>query len=168
MKKWPCEPTTLVSALSPRCGALKSRSAARFVRCLNLPATFALLLLDNSYHHAEWLTPASFRGTSGNSQHPNRQAAARMYRDFAYSLFISFAGAILFLLVDRLEHNGPVASSLKFLILFVSSVVIMHRLRPYGAIAVLALNKLGERSAMSTWPNTTPSICYLSRALRLI
>ena len=104
----------------------------RFVRCLNLPATFALLLLDNSYHHDEWLTPASFRGTSGNSQHPNRQAAARMYRDFAYSLFISFAGAILFLLVDRLEHNGPVASFLKFLILFVSSVVIIHRLRPYG------------------------------------
>jgi hypothetical protein len=55
-----------------------------------------------------------------------------MYYDFAYAFFISLAGSILFLLVDKHERNRSVAGLLKFLLLFVSSVVIMHRLRPYG------------------------------------
>jgi hypothetical protein len=55
-----------------------------------------------------------------------------MYYDFVYSLIISFTGAILFLFVDRFEPNHTIAGLLKFLVLFVSSVAIMHRLRPYG------------------------------------
>jgi hypothetical protein len=55
-----------------------------------------------------------------------------MYYDFAYSLIISFAGAVLFLIVDRNEPNRTVAGLLKFLVLFVSSVVVMHKMRPYG------------------------------------
>jgi hypothetical protein len=54
------------------------------------------------------------------------------YDDFLYSLIISFAGAALFLLVDRLEPNRAMGGLLKFLVLFVSGVVIMHRLRSYG------------------------------------
>jgi hypothetical protein len=53
-----------------------------------------------------------------------------MYDDLAYSLAISIAGAALFLFVDRVESNRLMAALLKFLVLFVSSVVIMHRLRP--------------------------------------
>jgi hypothetical protein len=49
-----------------------------------------------------------------------------------YAFALSIAGAILFLLVDRYEPHGPTARLLKFLILFVSGVAIMHKLRPYG------------------------------------
>jgi hypothetical protein len=55
-----------------------------------------------------------------------------MYNDFVYSFVVSFTGAILFLLVDKHEPNRIAARLLKFLLLFVSSVVVMHRLRPYG------------------------------------
>lgn len=55
-----------------------------------------------------------------------------MHYDLLYALIISFAGSFLFLLVDKYEPNGTVAGLLKFLVLFVSSVVILHRLRPYG------------------------------------
>jgi hypothetical protein len=51
--------------------------------------------------------------------------------DLVYSLSISFAGATLFLFVDRYERNRTMAGLLKFLVLFVSSVIIMERLRPY-------------------------------------
>jgi hypothetical protein len=55
-----------------------------------------------------------------------------MYLDAFYSLAIGFAGAILFVLVDKYEPDGPMARLLKFLLLFISMVAIFHRLRPYG------------------------------------
>jgi hypothetical protein len=54
-----------------------------------------------------------------------------MHDDLAHSFAVSIAGATLFLFVDRLEPNRPLAALLKFLVVFVSGVVIMHRLRPY-------------------------------------
>jgi hypothetical protein len=51
--------------------------------------------------------------------------------DLVYSLVISLIGAILFLFVDRLESNRALATLLKFLVLFVSGIIIMQRLRPY-------------------------------------
>ena len=55
-----------------------------------------------------------------------------MYSDVLYSFTIGFVGAILFLLVDKYEPEGPLARLLKFLILFVASVAILHKLQPYG------------------------------------
>ena len=55
-----------------------------------------------------------------------------MYSDVLYSFAIGFVGAILFLLVDRYEPDGPMARLMKFLILFVAGVAILHKLRPYG------------------------------------
>jgi hypothetical protein len=51
---------------------------------------------------------------------------------FVVSFAIGFVGAILFLLVDKFEPAGPMARLLKFLVLFVSSVAILHKLHPYG------------------------------------
>jgi hypothetical protein len=58
-----------------------------------------------------------------------------MYSDWFYSFIIGVAGAILFLLVDWYEPDGPMARLLEFLILFVAGVAILHKLHPY----VLAL-----------------------------
>jgi hypothetical protein len=55
-----------------------------------------------------------------------------MYSDVVYSLIIGFVGAILFLLVDKYEPDGPIARLLKFLILLVAGVAILHKLHPYG------------------------------------
>jgi hypothetical protein len=55
-----------------------------------------------------------------------------MYSDVLYSLTIGFVGAILFLLVDKYESEGPLARLPKFLILFVAGVAILHKLQPYG------------------------------------
>ena len=41
-------------------------------------------------------------------------------------------GAILFLLVDKYEPDGLMARLLKFLVLFVAAVAIMHKLQPFG------------------------------------
>ena len=49
-----------------------------------------------------------------------------------YSFTIGFVGAILFLLVDKYEPEGPLARLLKFLILFVAGVATLHKLQPYG------------------------------------
>ena len=38
----------------------------------------------------------------------------------------------MFVLVDKYEPEGPMARILKFLVLLVSSVAIMHKLQPYG------------------------------------
>jgi hypothetical protein len=54
-----------------------------------------------------------------------------MFFDFAYSFAISIAGAILFLLVDRYERNHIWGATLKFWVVFVSSVIVMERLGPY-------------------------------------
>jgi hypothetical protein len=55
-----------------------------------------------------------------------------MYPNLFYSFIIGVVGAILFLLVDRYEPDGPMARLLKFLILFVAGVAILHKLQPYG------------------------------------
>jgi hypothetical protein len=54
-----------------------------------------------------------------------------MYLDWYYSFIIGFVGAILFLLVDKYEPEGPMARLLKFLILFVGGIAILHKLHPY-------------------------------------
>ena len=55
-----------------------------------------------------------------------------MYSDLLYLFIIGFVGAILCLLVDKYEPEGPLARLLKFLILFVAGVAILHKLQPYG------------------------------------
>jgi hypothetical protein len=53
-----------------------------------------------------------------------------MYSNVFYSFAIGFVGAILFVLVDKYEPDGPMARLLKFLVLFVSGVAILHKLKP--------------------------------------
>jgi len=55
-----------------------------------------------------------------------------MDQAFIESFVIAFVGAILFLLVDKHEGDGPIARLLKFLVLFVAAVAIMHKLQPFG------------------------------------
>ena len=55
-----------------------------------------------------------------------------MSSDLIYAFALSIAGAILFLLVDKYEPHGPTVRLLKFLILFVSGVAIVHKLHLYG------------------------------------
>ena len=55
-----------------------------------------------------------------------------IYSDVLYSFTIGFVGAILFLLVDKYEPEGPLARLLKFLIPFVAGVAILHKLQPHG------------------------------------
>jgi hypothetical protein len=55
-----------------------------------------------------------------------------MSYDVIYSFAIGAVGVIMFLLVDKFEPEGAMARLLKFLVLFVSGVAILHRLRPYG------------------------------------
>jgi hypothetical protein len=57
-----------------------------------------------------------------------------MYPDLFYMLTVGFVGAVLFLLVDKYEPDGMVANLLKFLVLVVSSVAILHRLQPFGLV----------------------------------
>ena len=45
---------------------------------------------------------------------------------------IGFGGALLFLLVDRYEKDKVVASLLRFMVLAVSGLAILHKLRPLG------------------------------------
>ena len=55
-----------------------------------------------------------------------------MYSDVIYSVGIGFGGALLFLLVDRYEKDKVVASLLRFMVLAVSGLAILHRLRLFG------------------------------------
>jgi hypothetical protein len=55
-----------------------------------------------------------------------------MYSDVFYSFVVGFAGAVLFVLVDRYEPDGRMAHLLKFLVLFVAGVAILHKLKPFG------------------------------------
>ena len=55
-----------------------------------------------------------------------------MYLDVFYSFAIGFVGAILFVLVDKYEPDGTMARLLKLLVLFVSGVAILHKLKPWG------------------------------------
>jgi hypothetical protein len=61
----------------------------------------------------------------------NRRVPASMDYDLLYSLIIAFAGSAQILLVDRCEPNLTMAAVLKFLLIFVSSVMVMERLRAY-------------------------------------
>jgi hypothetical protein len=70
--------------------------------------------------------------TSGIALGPSPTLTGHMYSDVLYSFTIGFVGAILFLLVDKYEPEGPLARLLKFLILFVAGVTILHKLQPYG------------------------------------
>jgi hypothetical protein len=56
-----------------------------------------------------------------------------MHHDSLYALTISFAGSFLFLLVDKYEPNRTMAGIMKFLVLSVSSVIIViYILRQLG------------------------------------
>jgi hypothetical protein len=57
-----------------------------------------------------------------------------MYSDVIYSFGIGFGGAILFLLVDQYEKDKVVASLLKFMVLAVSGLAILHKLGPFGFV----------------------------------
>ena len=67
---------------------------------------------------------------------PSPTLTGHMYSDVLYSFTIGFVGAILFLLVDKYEPEGPSARLLKFLILFVAGLAILHKLQPYGLVGV--------------------------------
>jgi hypothetical protein len=56
--------------------------------------------------------------------------ASYMNPDFIDALIIGFVAAVLFLLVDKYEREGPMARLLKFLLLFVAGVAILHKLQP--------------------------------------
>jgi hypothetical protein len=49
----------------------------------------------------------------------------------------------LFLLVDKYEREGPMARLLKFLLLFVAGVAILHKLQPLLGIELF--QRLGPR-----------------------
>jgi hypothetical protein len=55
-----------------------------------------------------------------------------MHSDVIYSFGIGFGGAILFLLVDKYEKDKVVANLLRFMVLTVSGLAILHRPRPFG------------------------------------
>jgi hypothetical protein len=57
-----------------------------------------------------------------------------MYPDLFYMFTVGFVGTVLFLLVYKYERDGMVANLLKFLVLVVSSVAILHRLQPFGIV----------------------------------
>ena len=72
-----------------------------------------------------------------------------MYSDVIYSFAIGFVGAILFLLVDKHEPDGSMAL-LKFLILFVAGVAVLHKLQPYG-LALFLVRIGGARELTPHW-----------------
>jgi hypothetical protein len=55
---------------------------------------------------------------------------------FVESFVIAFVGATLFLVVDKHEPDGPMARLLKFLVLFVAGVAILHKLQPMFGFAL--------------------------------
>jgi hypothetical protein len=59
---------------------------------------------------------------------------SHMNPDLFYAFTIAFVGAALFLFVDKYERKGPVARLLKFLVLFVGGVAILHKLQPLFGI----------------------------------
>jgi hypothetical protein len=59
-----------------------------------------------------------------------------MKPDIIDTLIIGFIGAALFLFVDKYERDGPVARLLKFLVLFVAGVAIVHKLQPMFGFAL--------------------------------
>jgi hypothetical protein len=59
-----------------------------------------------------------------------------MNADFIYSLIVGFVGAALFLFVDKYERDGRMANLMKFLVLTVGGVAIIHKLQPLLGIAL--------------------------------
>jgi hypothetical protein len=47
-------------------------------------------------------------------------------------ILFGFVGAALFLFVDKYERDGTVANLLKFLVLVVGGIAILHKLKPFG------------------------------------
>ena len=60
------------------------------------------------------------------------------FSDVIYSFAIGSVGAIMFVLVDKYEPEGPLARILKFLVLFVSSAAILPQTAAIRASTVLA------------------------------
>jgi hypothetical protein len=59
-----------------------------------------------------------------------------MNPDFIDALIIGFIGAVLFLFVDKYEHDGSMANLLKFSLLVIGGVAILHKLQPLLGIAL--------------------------------
>jgi hypothetical protein len=59
-----------------------------------------------------------------------------MNPDIIDALIIGFIGAALFLFVDKYEREGPMARLLKFLVLFLAGVAIVHKLQPMFELAL--------------------------------
>ena len=59
-----------------------------------------------------------------------------MNLDLFYAFTVAFVSATLFLLVDKYEREGPMAHLLKFLVLFVAGVAILHKLQPMFGIVL--------------------------------
>jgi hypothetical protein len=51
-----------------------------------------------------------------------------MYSDVTYAFGFGLSGAILFLLIDKYEKNAVVGNLLKFSVLAVSGLAILHKL----------------------------------------
>ena len=91
---------------------------------------------------------------------PSPTLTGHMYSDVLYSLTIGFVGAILFLLVDKYEPEGPLARLLKFLILFVAGVAILHKLQPTVWLALVAPTMIhwsSQASADRTYKEMHPN-----------
>ena len=66
----------------------------------------------------------------GESELSKSLVSPHMNLDLFYAFTVAFVGATLFLLVDKYEREGPMAHLLKFLVLFVAGVAILHKLQP--------------------------------------
>jgi hypothetical protein len=62
----------------------------------------------------------------------NLDVQALMNLPLFYSLTVGFAGAAMYLFVDRYERDAAIAALLKFLVFFVGSLAILHKLKPFG------------------------------------
>jgi hypothetical protein len=74
---------------------------------------------------------STIQHTYAHAPHSSCQAS-HMNSAFIYSFIIGVVGAALFLFVDKYEHDGMVANLLKFLVLVVGGVAILHKLKPFG------------------------------------
>ena len=71
----------------------------------------------------------SCRSQSG--WNPGNEATG-MYSDVTYAFGFGLGGAILFLLVDKYEKNAVVGNLLKFSVLAVSGLAILHKLLSFN------------------------------------
>jgi hypothetical protein len=76
---------------------------------------------------------AAMTTRTGESRQVLQPRTGPLDMDFIYAPGIAFAGAILFLLVDKYKKDAHVAKWLKLLIvLVISSIAMLHRLQPLG------------------------------------